>query len=170
MINLRVLAGQQKNQRILKITNRFLGQTHDIKLAENLFPITKKVEVNKSTQKLGDVIKESNSENENNQEVAPHKIDSEDDNNESKQGALPNSNKFSTNMMETLGALMDSKNSLKLIQNDSGRASILGIPIHTLGGDRMQINDNVYNLTLELFIALSSISFSGKTMKNDKDE
>ena len=53
-------------------------------------------------------------------------------------------------MIETLGALMNSKNTLKLIQEDSVRASILGNPIHTLGGDRIQINDNVYDLTPEI--------------------
>ena len=67
MINLHKLAEQQKNQRALKIKNRISKQTHDIKLAESLSPITKKLEeVNQSTQKLGKVIKESNSENENN--------------------------------------------------------------------------------------------------------
>ena len=37
--------------------------------------------------------------------------------------------------METLGVLMNIKNSLKLLQEYSGRASILGIPFFTLGGD-----------------------------------
>ena len=61
MINLRKLAEQQKNQRALKIKNRILKQTHDVKLAESLSPITKKLdEVNESTQKLCDVIKENN--------------------------------------------------------------------------------------------------------------
>ena len=41
LINLRKLAEQQKEQRALKI-NRILQQTHDIKLAESLSPITKK--------------------------------------------------------------------------------------------------------------------------------
>ena len=36
LINLRKLAEQQKNQRALKIRNRILKQTHDIKLAESL--------------------------------------------------------------------------------------------------------------------------------------
>ena len=50
LINLRKLAEQQKNQRAEKIKNRILKQTHDIKLAESLSPITKKLdEVNKST-------------------------------------------------------------------------------------------------------------------------
>ena len=61
MINLRKLAEQQKSQRALKIKNRILKQTHDIKLAESLSPITKKLdEVKETTQQLGDVIKENN--------------------------------------------------------------------------------------------------------------
>ena len=63
--NLRKLAEQQKNQRALKNKNRILKQTNDIKLAESLSPITKKLEeVNQSSKNLGEVIKESNSETE----------------------------------------------------------------------------------------------------------
>ena len=52
MINLHKLAEQQKSQRAHKIKNRILKQTHDIKLAESLSPITKKLdEVKESTQK-----------------------------------------------------------------------------------------------------------------------
>ena len=36
------LAEQQENPRALKLKNRILKQTHDIKLAESLSPITKK--------------------------------------------------------------------------------------------------------------------------------
>ena len=65
LINLRKLAEQQKNQCAIKIENRISKQTHDRKLAENLSPILKKLDViNESTQKLGENIKESNSENE----------------------------------------------------------------------------------------------------------
>ena len=61
--NLRKLAEQQKEQRALKIKNRILKQTHDVKLAESLSPITKKLDgVKKTTQELGDVIKESKPE------------------------------------------------------------------------------------------------------------
>ena len=42
-INLRKLAEKQKEQRALKIKNRILKQTHDVKLAESLSPITEKV-------------------------------------------------------------------------------------------------------------------------------
>ena len=47
----------------MKIKNRILKHTHDIKLAESLSPITKKLdEVKESTQKIRDVIKESQPE------------------------------------------------------------------------------------------------------------
>ena len=60
LINLRRLADQQKEQRALRVKNRILKQTHDIKLAESLSPITKELhEVKETTQKIGDVIKES---------------------------------------------------------------------------------------------------------------
>ena len=72
-------------------------------------------------------------------------------------------------MTETLGALMNSKNSLKLIPDDSGRASILGVPINTLGGDRAQINDNVYDLTPEIYKDSSYTGYTGNTMKNEND-
>ena len=52
LINLRKLAEQQKNERALKIKNRILKQTHNIKLAESLSPITKKLDtINESTKK-----------------------------------------------------------------------------------------------------------------------
>ena len=124
-------------------------------------------QVNESTRKLGEVVKKSNSEN--NREVVPIEIDSEDDNNKSNLRALRNSNKFSTNMMETLGAPMKSKNTLKLIQDDSARASILGIPIHTLGGDRIRINDDIYDLTPEIYKALSYTGYTAETMKKEND-
>ena len=72
-------------------------------------------------------------------------------------------------MTETLGALMNCKISLKLIPDDSGRASILGVPKNTLGGDRIQINDNVYDFTPELYKALSYTGYTGNTMKNEND-
>ena len=148
MINLRKLAEQQKSQRALKIKNRILKQTHDIKLAESLSPITAKLEqVNQSTKKLGDVIKDTNSGNEYNQEIVPVEIES--DNSEDDKvdiRALPNSSIFSDLMTKTLGRLMSSSNSLRIKASPSG-ASILGVPIITLGGDKLRIRDNDYELT-----------------------
>ena len=115
LINLRRLAHQQKNRRTLETKNRILTQTHDIKLAETLSPITKKLEeVNKSTKKIGDIIRETNSEKENIQEIVLVEInseDTEDENINNKIGikALPNSFKFSDLMKNTIGKLMSSK-------------------------------------------------------------
>ena len=60
LIILRKLSEQQKNQRALKIKNRILKQTHDVKLAKSLSPITKKFDdVKKTTHELRVVVKES---------------------------------------------------------------------------------------------------------------
>ena len=57
------MAEQQKEQRAPKLKNRILKKTHDIKLAEALSPITKKLhEVKESTQDFGEVIKKSQPE------------------------------------------------------------------------------------------------------------
>ena len=164
--NLRKLADQQKEQRALKIKNRILKQTHDKKLAESLSPITKKL--NETTKKLGEVIKGSNSVNENNQEIVPVEIGSEEENIQTDLRALPNSSMFSDQMTKTLGRLMSSLNSLKIIASPSG-LTILGVPSYTLGGDRIQIKDNIYDLTPEIYKALSDTGYSGKTMKNESD-
>ena len=61
LINLHKLAEQQKNQRAFKFKNRILKQTHDIKLAESLSPITKK---------LDEIVKKSDVEDGNTQTLA----------------------------------------------------------------------------------------------------
>ena len=97
--NLRKLAIQQKNEKALKIKNRNLKQTHDVKLAEILSPITKKLDtINESTKEVGEVIKETNS-----------KVDIK---------TLPNSSKFSNSMRQMIGSLMNSRNSLKITQDE----------------------------------------------------
>ena len=54
-----------------------MTKTHDIKLAESLSPIGEKLDkINKSTKKIRNVIKGSNSENENNQEIVLVEIES----------------------------------------------------------------------------------------------
>ena len=141
---------KKKEQRALKNKNRILKQTHDIKLAESLSPITKKLdEVNKSTKEIGEANKESNSE----------KITK----------ALPNSSQFSDSMRQMLGSLMNSKNSLKITQDESGKANILGVPIQITGADTIKIDENIYELTPEIYKALSDTGYTGKTMKNEND-
>ena len=169
LINLRKLAQKQKEQRALKIRIRISKQTHDKKLAESLSPVTKKLEeFNKSTKKVDDILKEPNSESQNNQEIVPVDIESEDDNIQTNLRALPNSPMFSDQMTKTLGRLMSSSQSLKIKPSPSG-ATILGVPINTLGGDRIQIKDNIYHLTPEIYEALSYTGYTGNTMKNEAD-
>ena len=136
MINLRNLAEQQKNERAFKIKNRILKPTHDIKLAESLSPITKKLDtINENTKEIGKVIEETNS-----------KVDIK---------ALPNSSKFSNAMRQMIGSLMNSRNSLQIAQDESGRANILGVPIQISEGDTIKINENIYELTPEIYKALT---------------
>ena len=63
---------------------------------------------------------------------------------------------------------MSSLNSLKIIASPSG-PTILGVPIYTLSGDRIQIKDNIYDLTPEIYKTLSDTGYTGKTMKNESD-
>ena len=121
-----------------------------MKLAESLSPITKKLDtINESTKNLGKVIKESNLENINIK-------------------ALPNSSTFSDSMREMIGSLM-SKNSLKNTQDEPSRAKILGVPIQISGADTKKINENIYELTAEIYKALSDTGHTGKNMKNEND-
>ena len=172
LIILRKLAEQQKQQRSPKIENRILKQTDDIKLAQRLLPITNTLdEVNQSNKKISEVIKESRSENENNREIVPVEIDSdnsEGDNTKLNIRALPNSSIFSDLMTKTLGRLMSIPKFLKIKPSSSG-ATILGVPIYTLGGAELRIRDNDYDLTPEIYEAFSFTGYTGKTMKNEND-
>ena len=72
-------------------------------------------------------------------------------------------------MRQMLGSLMNSKNSLKITQDESGRANILGVPIQISGADTIKINENIYEVTSEIYNALSDTGYTGKTMKNESD-
>ena len=63
---------------------------------------------------------------------------------------------------------MSSANSPKIKSTPSG-ATILGVPINTLGGDRIQIKDNIYDLTPEIYKALSYTGYTDKPMKIEND-
>ena len=101
-------------------------------------------------------------------EIVPVEIESEDENIQTNLRALPNSFMFSDQMTKTLGRLMSSADCLKIKFTPSG-ATILGVPNNTLGGDRIQIKDNVYDLTPEIYKVLSYTGYDGKTMKKEDD-
>ena len=71
-------------------------------------------------------------------------------------------------MKNLLGSLMSSSNSLKMKSSHSG-ATILGVPINTLAGDKLRIRDNDYELTPEVSKALSYTGYTVKTMRNEDD-
>ena len=69
--NLRKLEEQEKNQRAVKIKNRILTQTHEVKLAESLLLIIRNLDVIKeSTKQLGEIVKKSDVEDGNTQTPA----------------------------------------------------------------------------------------------------
>ena len=72
-------------------------------------------------------------------------------------------------MRQMIGSLMNSRNSLKITQNESGRANILGVPIQISEGDTMKINKNVYELTPEIYKTLTFTTYTGNTMKDEND-
>ena len=72
-------------------------------------------------------------------------------------------------MRQMIGSLMNSRNSLKITQDESGKANILGIPIQISESDTMKINENVYELTPEIYKALTYTTYTGNTMKDEND-
>ena len=71
-------------------------------------------------------------------------------------------------MTKTLGRLMSSANSLKIIFSPTG-ATILGVPIIILGRDKLRNRGNDYELTPELYKALSYTGYTGENLKNEND-
>ena len=168
LFNSRKLAQKQQNQRPLKNKNRISKQIHDTKLAETLSHITEKLdEVKETTKKLGDVLNQSNSEKENIQVIVPVEIDSDNSEGDNIR-ALPNSSIFSDLVTKTGERLMSSSNSLIIKSSPSG-ATILGVPIYTLSGDKLRILDNDFELFPEIYKALSFTGNTGKIMTNEND-
>ena len=68
-----------------------------------------------------------------------------------------------------LGSLMNSQNYLKITQDESGRANILGVPFRISEVDTKKINENIYELTPEINKSLTYPTDTGETMKNEND-
>ena len=85
-----------------------------------MIPISKKIDtINESTQKVGDVINESNSDNKD-IIVTP-----------------------STLLQDIFKSLTETPNSLKLNKDKDDNLSILGVPIRSLGGDKIHVFENI---------------------------
>ena len=103
--NLRKLADQQKEQRALKIKNRILKQTHDIKLAESLSPITKKLDT------TSELVKKSDVEDSHSQTTAIENIS------------------ITQSLRDTLTLMKKSKNFFNIQENPDGKIFWNKIPI-----------------------------------------
>ena len=150
LIYLRQLAGQQKNQRAEKIKNRILKQTHDIKIAESLSPITKTLdEVTKSTRKLVDVIKETQPKTpqlaiENTS--APQPIE----NNEGVIYDVELENTFN-NMKKNIGFF-------NIEERDNGDIFWNGFPVEKMGGNKLKINEKIFDIAPNIRKVLTETS------------
>ena len=60
---------------------------------------------------------------------------------------------------------MKSRNSLRIEQDETGKANLLGVFFQILVGDKIKLRDNVFELTDEIHKALSSTGYTGKNMK-----
>ena len=146
--NLRKLA-QQKEQRALKIKNRILKQTHDVKLAESLSPITKKLDtINESTKNLGELVKKPNLEDGNSQTQAIENTTT------------------SQSLRDTLSFMKRSKNFFKLEQ-DSNEVFWNKTPIKALGENRISIKNQEYDIkpNIQNYFTITKL-----TTKNMDDE
>ena len=156
LINLRKLAVQQKNQRAEKIKNRILKETHHIKLAESLSPITKRLdEVNKSTQEVGEIIKKSQ---------PPQNIKTILQNSQSQKPAIENTN-ISRSLLDTLAFMKTSKNFFKLTEDD-GKVYWNEVLINPLGDNRISIKDREYDISPDIQAYFTNTKLTTKILDN----
>ena len=140
LIRLRKLAQQQKEERALKIKNRILEQTHNVKLVECLSRITKKLDkVKESTRELRQVVKETNT-----LQLAI----------ENTHNALPIENEriqasviLDTSLENTLNNMKTNTCFFNIEERDSGDITWNGFPVEKMGGNKPKINEKIYNIT-----------------------
>ena len=124
------LAEKQKNQRPLKIKNRFSKQTRGIKLAGNLTPIIKKIkEVNESIKKLGEVPLKPLSEDENTQTRSMENVTGRQ------------------SLLDTFSFMKRSKNFFQRVEKPNGDIIWIGVCFKPLGENRFRIKYEEFNTT-----------------------
>ena len=129
----------RKNNELLKFKKRFLKQTHDVKLAESLSPITKKVdEVIKSTEELGEIVKESKPE------TPQLAIENTPTNEpiENKDGVA-----YDVELENTLNNMKDNTGFLKTFYDRERGWIWNGHSVKLIGGTGVEINDKKFNIT-----------------------
>ena len=150
---LRKLAEQQNEQRAIKIKNRILKQTLDVKLAESLSPITKKLDVNNdSTKLLGELVKKSEVEFGNTQTLAIENITG------------------TQSLRDALAFMKQSNNFFKLEERPDGRVYWNGVRIKPVRENSIDVIGREYDVTpciQEFFIKTGSTT---KSLNNNETE
>ena len=167
--NLRKLAQKQKEHRALKIKNRVLNETHDVKLAESLSPLTDKLDetcsrknsrnvIKESTQNLGNVIKENNTP----QLAIEYTPQPAIENNE---GMI-----YDVELENTLNEMKDNTGFFKSSHGRQRGWMINNYPIEMVGGTKVKINNNEYNITSGLQKVLTDKSYDTANSMNDMEK
>ena len=175
LINLRKLAEQQKKQRAPKIKNRILQETQYIKIAESISPITKRLdEVKESSEKLGDVIKESQPMTpqlafENTPQPAIERTPQPVIGNtpqpviENNEGVL-----YDVELENTLNKMKDNTVFFKTYHDPQRGWIINNYPIKMLRGTKVEINDKKDNISSDIRKVLVDQSYdTAKSMTDD---
>ena len=173
--NLRKLSQQQKNQRALKIKNRILKQTHDVKLAKSLSPIFDKLDdtskklgevIEESTQNLGNVIKENNTPQPAIENTPQPAIENTPqpfiENNE---GVI-----YDVELENTLNNMKDKAGFFKIEERGNGDDFLNGFPIKKLGGNKIEINKKEFIITPGLQKVLTDHTYDTAKSMSDKDK
>ena len=168
LINLRKLAEQQKEQRALKIKNRILKQTHDIKLAKSLSPINKKLdETNESTQKVGDIIEKNKTpqlaiENTSQPAIENTPTPQPSENNE---GTI-----YDVELENTLNKLTNNTGFFKTYHDPQHGWMTNNHPIKMLKGTMVEINEDKYNISPGIRKVLVDQTYDTAKSMTDKDK
>ena len=158
--NLRKLADQQKEQRALKIKNRILKQTHVIKLAESSSPVTKRLDkLKESTEKLGDVIKESQPKT---PQLAFENTPQRIENNE---GVI-----YDLELENTSNKMKDNTGFFKTYHDPQRRWTINNHRNKMLRGTKVEINENLNNISPGIRNVLVDQSYDTAKSMTDKDK
>ena len=162
LINLRKLAEQQKEQRALEIKSRILKQTHDIKLAESLSPITDKLD------EVGEVIEKINTpqlaiENAPTTHQPVENTPTTHQRIENNEGTI-----YDVEIENTLNKMSDKTGFLKTYHDTQRGWMINNHPIKMLRGTKVEINGDKYNISPGIRKVLVDQSYETAKSMTDK--
>ena len=148
LINLRKIAEQQKNERALKIKNKISKQTHDIKLAESLSPITERLDLveNIKGEKIGEIIKKSQQETPATEKTQTQSETPAIEKTQTQPGVL-----YEVSLENTLTNMKNKeKGFCKIGEDKNGQRYWNGIPIEVLRDSTVEINEKNFKITHNL--------------------